>query len=309
MRRGCRVEPVAAQQLHDVLGTTPLRGRRGHRVGAVARERLGHLPSRRGDGAGGNPAGDHRATRRPQHACELRSGRIGRGEHHTEDREHEVERSVLARKVRGVGGDPLDVHGGVARPLCGGCEHRGLGIGADHPRAAVRREQGGVPRAAGHVQHVGSRQGRGDLDDVRGGRLERARERCVVALGPIDSHGAEGTRVALYSSHGAGAPTGGDGEASPARCLAQVGVLRLARAGRRPGAHGALRAGHRRRSRVRRMRGHPVRHQRALPPHRLALHLRAPLDAPARPLGDLPADRGLLHARSRCWRWTAPWPT
>ena len=100
------------------------------------------------------------------------------------------------------------------------------------------------------------------------------------------------------------------GEAAPARRLAPVGVLRVARPRRRAGAHRAHRRGHggRRRS-TPRLRGHAVRHQRALPPHQLAHRLGAPLDAAPRPLGHLPAHRRLLHAVRDPGHRRHAWPT
>ena len=103
-------------------------------------------------------------------------------------------------------------------------------------------------------------------------------------------------REAIYPEQRDRGASPATAEAALPRRVAPVGLLRLAGARRGAGAQRADGRGHAGRRHLRGVGAHPVRHQRAVPPDQLAHRVRAALDAPAGPLGDLRADRRLLHA-------------
>ena len=180
---------------------------------------------------------------------------------------------VVERKRHGVGGDPVDIDAGLARPSAAAVSIVGSASVATTRAPRIGGDQRQVAVAAGHVEQVRPCHRLHDLDHVRGGGLERASERCIVALRPVDAHGPR-VRRAFYIRPMA--------EALPPSVIVKprlrgvshkwafyvslvlgAALVLTAPSGRAMAAATVYAACVR----------HPVRHQRALPPHRLALDL------------------------------------
>ena len=190
---------VAEQCAHVVLRAPQQRRARAGRRRVELGRGAEHAPDR----SLRRPAADADRAVSARHALQLgRGALVVGGEHVAEGGEHAVEAIVLEGQLLRVALDPLDLHAGRARLLTGEGQQVGLEVESRNARTRPDGGVGGVPGAAGHVEHIHARLHAGTLHADLAHPEDAAGHRVPIARAPhrLRIHGIAAWRLPVPRS-------------------------------------------------------------------------------------------------------------